>query len=208
MIVHALQILRKELDMALRATVQGGGSEVVALDNIAQQDKSQGENSSSDFNKVVITLINIREEKTMKNGPYSRRNDATLRTEYFNPAVFLNLYLLISANQTIYNNALVYLSRVAAFFQSKNVFTHLNSSAVSDTDVAGAEQMESFKMIIDLYSPSFEELNHIWGTLGGKQVPCLVYVLRMLEVTPSRVEPAGAVVGEVLVNVHDKNQSN
>ena len=43
------------------------------------------------------------------------------------------------------------------------------------------DQLESFKLIFDLYSPTLEEVNHLWGTLGGRQYPFVLYVLRMLE---------------------------
>ncbi len=207
MIIHALQILRKELEEYLKP-VSADDDRVVELGNVAPLDKMQGETVGNDANKVLITLISVKEEKTLKNGPFHRRNDATLKTEYFNPAVFLNLHVLISANQTIYVNALIYLSRIASFFQSKNVFTHLNSIGVTDSEVPNSEQMEAFKIILDLYSPSFEELNHIWGTLGGKQVPSLVYSLRLVEVIPRRVDGTGGLVEEVILNAHSTNAIN
>ena len=204
MIIHALQILRKELEEFLKP-VAANDDRLVELGNVAPLDKMQGEAIGNDSNKVLITLINVREVNTLKNGPFSRRDDATLKTEYFNPPVFLNLHVLISANQVSYVNALIYLSRIAAFFQSKNVFTHLNSVEVSDSDVPATEQMETFKIILDLYSPSFEELNHIWGTLGGKQVPSLVYALRLVEISPRKLNATGGLVEEVILNVHEKN---
>ncbi len=207
MIIHALQILRKELEEFLKP-VAANDDRVVELGNVAPLEKMQGEAVGNDSNKVLITLINVREEKTLKNGPFSRRNDATLQTEYFNPPVFLNLHVLISANQVSYVNALIYLSRIASFFQSKNVFTHLNSMGVSESEVPVTEQMETFKLILDLYSPTFEELNHIWGTLGGKQVPSLVYALRIVEITPKKLIATGGVVEEVMLNVHEKNIAN
>ena len=207
MIIHALQILRKELEEFLKP-VAANDDRVVELGNVAPLDKMQGEANGNDSNKVLITLINVREEKTLKNGPFSRRNDTTLQTEYFNPPVFLNMFVLISANQVSYVNALIYLSRIAAFFQSKNVFTHLNSMEVSNSEVPATEQMETFKLILDLYSPSFEELNHVWGTLGGKQVPSLVYALRLVEVKPRKLNATGGLVEEVILNVHEKNSAN
>ncbi len=207
MIVHALQILRKELEAFLQP-VDAVDDRVVELGNVAPLDKMQGEANANDADKVLITLINIREEKTLKNGPFHRRNDATLQTEYFNPHVFFNLYVLVSANQTKYANALIYLSRIASFFQGKNVFTHLNSLPVTDTEVPENDRMDSFKLILDLYSPSFEELNHIWGTLGGKQVPSLVYCLRMVEVQPRKLEGTGGLVEEIELNTHGANAVN
>jgi hypothetical protein len=202
MIIHALQILRNELDAFLKP-IEANDDTVVELGNVAPLDKMQGELHGNDADKVLITLIGIREEKTLKNGPFHRRNDTTLQTEYFNPHIFLNLYVLISATQTKYKNALIYLSRIASFFQGKNVFTHLNSLPVNG-DVPEGDRMETFKLILDLYSPSFEELNHIWGTLGGKQVPSLVYCLRLVEVNQGRVDSIGGLVEEIQLGARGK----
>lgn len=43
------------------------------------------------------------------------------------------------------------------------------------------DRLTSFKLIFDLYSPSMEEVNHLWGTLGGRQYPFALYVMRMLD---------------------------
>ena len=196
MIIHALQILRQALNAYLD-DLDTTDNDKVVLGNISQIELPKESDNSK--NKVVMTLVNIREEKTLKNAPNYRRNDATLKTEYFNPPVFLNLYLLVAACQDDYTNALIYLSRIASFFQSKNVFTHSNTVPVAGpTLVADNEKMETFKIILDLYSPSFEEQNHIWGTLGGKQLPSLVYVARLIEVTPKKLTATGGVVEEIV----------
>lgn len=208
MIIHALQIIRQELDAFLNS-MGANGNDDVQLGNISQLDIPEQGEASNLKNKIVISLINIREEKALKNAPFARRNDVTLKTEYFNPPVFLNLYLLISACQNNYTNALIYLSRIAAFFQSKNVFTHQNTIPVTDTTlVPETEKMEEFKLIVDLYSPSFEELNHIWGTLGGKQLPAMMYVARLVEVKTAKVDAVGGLIREVSMNFHGKNDPN
>ena len=204
MIVHALQIISQELNAHLELLSPSNSEDNVELGNIAPLDKLQSEVSGGDKDKILITLINVREEKTLKNGAHYRRNDSTLKTEYFNPPVFLNLYLLISANQVNYTKALIYLSRIAGFFQTKNVFTHLNTVPVSSSIVPSGELMDSFKIIIDLYSCSFEELNHIWGTLGGKQVPAMIYVARLVEVAQKAPPRTGGLVKEVTLNAHNK----
>lgn len=205
MIIHALQIVRQELDAFLNSLGTTGNDEV-QLGNISQSDIPEQGEAGNLKNKIIISLVNVREEKTLKNAPFARRNDLTLKTEYFNPPVFFNLYLLISACQNNYNNALIYLSRIAAFFQSKNVFTHQNTLSVTDAAlVPETEKMEEFKLIMDLYSPSFEELNHIWGILGGKQLPALLYVARLVEVKAAKVDAIGGLIREVSMNFHNKN---
>jgi Pvc16 N-terminal domain len=208
MFIHSLQIIRQELNAYLNSIGPDSNDEV-QLGNISQLDiPAQGEIGGMK-NKIVISLINVREEKTLKNSPFTRRNDVTLKTEYFNPPVFLNLYVLISACQDNLVNALTYLSRITTFFQSKNVFTHQNTVPITDTTtVPESEKMEEFKLIMDLYSPSFEELNHIWGTLGGKQLPSLVYVVRLVEVKPKKLNATSGVIEEIVSRFNVANTNS
>lgn len=206
MIVHALHVLRQELNNFLNS-FGADSNDNVLLGNIAQLDIPEQGEANNLKNRIVISLVNIREEKTLKNGAFSRRNDTTLKTEYFNPPVFLNLYLLISASQNSYTNALIYLSRIVSFFQAKNVFTQENTlPVVSTSDVPNTERMDEFKLTLELFSPSFEEMNHIWGTLGGKQLPCVMYVARLVEVKRI-VEPVvGSIIEEIKLNANVKFQ--
>lgn len=206
MIIHALQILRKELDEFLNS-FGADDSDQVQLGNIAQLDLPQQGDANNLKDKVVISLVNVREEKTLKNGPFSRRNDTTLKAEYFNPPVFLNLYILISVSQSNYTNALIYLSRIVSFFQEKNVFTQENSvSNITDVEVPQTERMDEFKLILELYCPSFEEQNHIWGTLGGKQLPSVMYLARLVEVKRAVAPRIGGLIEEIQLNSNVKMQ--
>jgi hypothetical protein len=36
--------------------------------------------------------------------------------------------------------------------------------------------------MMDMYSPTFEESNYLWGTLGGKQYPSVLYRIRKLDI--------------------------
>lgn len=206
MIVHALHILRQELDTFLNSYGPDTNDEV-QLGNIAQLDMPEQGPANNLRNKIVISLVNLREEKTLKNGAFSRRNDTTLRTEYFNPSVYLNLYILITASQSSYTNALIYLSRIVAFFQGKNVFTHEDTPAMAaGADVPASELMDEFKLILELYSPSFEEQNHIWGTLGGKQLPSVMYLARLVEVKRAVDTPTGGLIEEIRLNTKVKQR--
>jgi hypothetical protein len=180
MLVHAIQILKHELDAFLKTFPPVDGTEKVFLGNIAQADTPSAPAELK--TKVVMSLVNLREEKSMKNGPVHRLNNDTNKYEYFNPSIFLNFNLLVSAGNATYPNALTQLSRSLSFFQGKNVFTHLNSVNVPNSVVDPVDRMDEFKMCVDLLSPSFEEINHLWGTLGGKQVPFALYKVRLTEV--------------------------
>lgn len=150
---------------------------------------------------LVLSVVNIREEKSLKNLSGYTRNDVTLRTVYENPPVFLNFQILVTATHTDYTNALLVLSRAIRFFQFKNTLTQDNVAPVSLNNNAPAnalDQLESFRMIFDLYSASMEEINHLWGTLGGKQYPFALYMLRMLDLKFRAIHGEAGVITEIV----------
>lgn len=139
------------------------------LENIAGLD----ENAIKSTNNVLITLVNLNEEASLKNTPHYVKDFNT--TTYRNPPVYLNLYILFTACFTNYEHALVMLSRVLRFFQGRHQFNHKNS-------VTGIKDFEQFQIVMDLYSPTFEQTNYLWSTLGGKQYPFALYKMRLVEV--------------------------
>jgi hypothetical protein len=121
---------------------------IAKLENIAGLD----ETALKDVDNILLTLVNISEEASMKNLPHFEKAFPT--TIYRNPPVYLNLFVLFTACLKKYDHALLLLSRVVRFFQAKNTFTNKNST----TQVKG---LEEFSITMDLYSPSFEQSNYL-----------------------------------------------
>jgi len=80
---------------------------------------------------------------------------------------------LFIATHSDYKTALNQLSEVIIFFQNKRFFT-----AVDDDDESFPENIE--KITIEMYSLKLEELNHLWGILGGVYYPSVLYKVRVL----------------------------
>jgi hypothetical protein len=57
--------------------------------------------------------------------------------------------------------------------------------------------LSEFKLIFDLYSPSLEEVNHMWGTLGGKQYPFALFNMRLLDLKFRAVTAESGLITEV-----------
>ena len=55
------------------------------------------------------------------------------------------------------------------------------------------------KLIVEMISLTFEQQNHMWGTLGAKYLPSVLYKVRMLVVQRSAEAPA-SLVSEVQTN--------
>ncbi len=158
-------------------------SPVAVLQSIVRLD----EETLKTTNNILVSLVNFSEEATMKNIPnYALLNNDLVA--YKNPPINLNLFILVTACMTNYENALIYLSHAITFFQGKYTFTIKNSV----TQVEGLP--DDFRIILDLYTLSFEQLNYLWSTLGGKQHPFVCYKVRLLQVErPSTTETRGII---------------
>jgi hypothetical protein len=206
MISHALTIVANELDRHL-TDVYGAVAPQVALANIAEGLGNGGAANAVARDVLAVSLVNIKEEKALKNLGNAVRNDSTLRVVYENPPVFLNCEILIVATHGNYTNALLMLSRAIRFFQHRNVFTQDNvapSSLSASAPANPLDQLETFKLVFDLHSPSLEEVNHLWGTLGGKQYPFVLYMLRLLELQFKATQAESGLITEVVNLVYRK----
>jgi hypothetical protein len=208
MISHALTIVINELrDHFGSAYSVPNPSSVVGLGNLSEGVASNGTGGVA-RDMLILSIVNIKEEKTLKNLPNYVRNDAALTATYENPPLFLNFTVLMVATHTVYADALLVLSRALRFFQSQHVFTQDSvapSSITTSAPTNALDQLEEFKLIFDLYSPSMEEVNHMWGTLGGKQYPFAMYNLRMLELKFRAVQWESGLVTEVVNDFHHRN---
>jgi hypothetical protein len=205
MIAHALEIIQKELNGHLDLYPPANGGLLASLDNIASIIGASGPNSPPEAG-IYLTLVNLKEEKALKNQPNYVRNDVTLKAIYENPPVFVNFLLLFTVVHNSYTPSLTVLSRIIRFFQSKNVFTPdtVSPNSLESTLIDPEDQLESFKLILDLYSPSLEEVNHLWGTLGGKQYPSALYVLRLLDLKFKSVQSESSLIRQVTSDFYHK----
>jgi hypothetical protein len=192
MIHPVLKFLAEQLNNYIDEVKKPGDSieaPFVILQNISRLDEDALKNT----NKVLLSLLNISEEASMKNNPeYVRvKND---QVSYSNPPLNLNLFLMVTSFMTNYENALIYLSYALNFFQGKYIFNKQNSP----TEVEGLP--DDFHIILDLYSLSFEQLNYVWSTLGGKQHPFICYKIRLVKMERESTREIRGVIKEIKVD--------
>jgi hypothetical protein len=181
MIDKALKFLTDEMNTYL--DLQNGNpstDSAIVLSNVANADGSwaipQG--------KLGVSLINIEEERVFKDQQSEFRN-VSGEFEKYNPEIKLNLYILICANLVTeqapfaYEEGLKQLSRIVSFFQGKNVFTPDNSPAMDPV---------LKKLIVDLYSYTFEQQYNFWAILGAKYLPSALYKVRLLAYQEQRIQ--------------------
>lgn len=204
MIAHALDIIRNEMAANFALYPASNGGFTISIGNISAINVSQ-QTEPNNQSDIIIGVVNLKEDKALKNLPNYVRNDVTLKASYENQPVFLNLLILFSVINSNYNLALSALSRVIRFFQFNNVFTQESVAPASLATLAQAEdQLDAFKLILDIYSPNLEEVNHLWGTLGGKQYPFVLYTMRMLDLKFKGMVQEGPLITEIFSEFRHK----
>jgi hypothetical protein len=143
----------------------------------------------------AISLINIEEERHFKTqglqvtqtagqkkkGVYSSRE----------PDIKLNLYILISAYNKSYDDALKFISKVVNYFQEFNVFVRKNDGSEDDMP----ENIE--KIVVELYTASFEQQNQIWASLSTGYIPSVIYKVRMIIIDAAKSSEEKAITERI-----------
>jgi len=199
MIDTALALLRTELDNYIDLTI--GAAEVV-VDNIGLLETPSADTLTK---RIVITLVNVEEESTLKNNTPLKKGFGT-SASYENPPIFLNLYVLISCNYSgdDYIHALERLSAIIRFFQSRNSFSF---SSLSGGLLPADPDLISLRFTMEIYTLTFEQINHLWGSLGGRQIPFVMYKLRLVALSDRalvREVPLIEEIDETVVPLSDK----
>lgn len=206
MISHALTIVVNELN---RHLLEYGPvlTPMVELGNIAEGFKTNAGGTGVSREVINISVVNAKEEKSLKNVPHVRKDIPSEKAFFENPPVFLNFQVLVVATHASYTGALLMLSRAIRFFQLTQNFTPTSvapASLTTNAPVNPLDRLSDFRIIFDLYSPSMEEVNHMWGTLGGKQYPFVLYTMRMLDLKFQGIPAEGKLIIQTQANVLNK----
>jgi len=193
MVYKTLEIVKDQLSQFLE--IQFSESDMAVLENISKVDDNT---VTTMDNKVVLTLVTLQEEAALKNIPNVRLKNG--KTEYRNTPVNAHIFVLVTANRDTYQKSLAALSSVAAYFQHKKVFTNENSP-ISPT-ITTLSGITSFKFTVELFSQTFEQHNHIWGALGGKSLPSILYKISIVSIEYDAVQGIGTPITEVLGTIH------
>lgn len=159
----------------------------VVLGNVSAVESGQDSSTQSLTNVGIATVVNIEQEAALRNQPYHRKvngNDGLPKTVGQPPEVFINVYVLFSANKNQYTESLRLVGDIIEFFQARHVFADPALKAV------GIE-----KLIFDLHSLNFEALNHLWGINGSKYLPSVLYKMRLLIIQRQQPQDASVVTG-------------
>jgi hypothetical protein len=171
MLDAAIGLIATQLNQALRGAFQLS-EDLVVVTNLVDVNGGAPVNAT---NKLVIFLANIERDTVMASqgmraAVASGDRDAIAQTS---AAVHLNLMLMFAANfgGSKYTEALKFISATIAFFQGRALFDHHNSP---DLD----PRIE--RLALDIENLNVAELSNLWGIMGGKYMPSILYRVRMI----------------------------
>lgn len=127
--------------------------------------------------KIVASVVNVQEERVYHSvNTFKRRDDGT--SELVRPEIKVNLFVHFVANIADYPESMRALSRVIAFFQHRNRFEYRSISELSE--MGG-------HFTVELFSLTFEQQNHLWGSLGSKYMPSVMFKVGILDIRDEQV---------------------
>ncbi|MDH7460644.1 DUF4255 domain-containing protein [Chitinophagaceae bacterium 26-R-25] len=171
----------------------------VELENIGMLEVGSGNTTLSD--KIIISIVNIEEESALKNQSTIRRPFLNNAAIVENTPINLNLYVLFTSNFSKYEYALKRLAYVIQFLQEKNTFS-------SSSPFMPAGNTLNLKFTLDLYTLTFEQINHLWGSLGGRQVPFAMYKLRLVAIDSRKAVRTVPLIEEIDTVIQKNSDSN
>jgi hypothetical protein len=193
MIFDAMKLIQTSLQQYIRDIEESPTENFVILENIAMAQELGG-NGINQNERVVMSLVNLQEEFTLKNSAYQRLENG--RTVYRNPPTFLNLFILFSVlNNEQYETSLKRLSRVIEFFQWKKELLLTTTPSLNNP-------AQDIQIFMDLFSLTFEQQNYLWGSLGGKQVPFVLYRARLVTIEAGKRQGESQPITEIYINTN------
>lgn len=168
MIQAAIQHLAMQLGQHIRRR-HGAAEDLVVASTLVQPDGTPVPQAQ---NRLVLTLVNI-EKDAVPRPSGARASESDGRAGVRSAPLHLNLHVLMAANfgAGTYPEALRILSSGISFFQRNPAF---HQGATADLP-AGIE-----RLVLEIENASMQELSNLWGMLGAKHVPSILYKVRMV----------------------------
>lgn len=138
---------------------------------------ADGKANSHVNEKVAAVMVNVEEDRVYKSiETVVKKPDGT--GQVGRPEIRLKFYLLFAANLAVYSEALKAIGFIVTFFQHRDIFEY---AAVPLPGVAG-------RMVFELHSLTFEQQNHLWGAMGAKYLPSVLYKVGVVTIREDLAE--------------------
>lgn len=182
MISKVLVFLKNQLNEYLGAKserLDGAAEETVVFVSDDKMDPV-----SFKMQAVSVLLINIEEEKTLRDPDRYARQTAAGINQKSQPDIRLNLYVLFAVRFNQYEQGLSHLSLIIRYFQANPVFNHQNAPELS-TDIE--------QLVMELITLPLSEQNDLWNALRTTYRPSVLYKVKMVVMRDEDVGTAPAV---------------
>jgi Pvc16 N-terminal domain len=192
MIYESLKFLCEEVNKYLNTKKTPGSISQpwLVLSNISVAgDNSSGLTDPDIKDKLVVSVVNVEEDKVAKQQEHYTKSDLT--TIYKNPPLYLNYYILFSMSRKRYDDNLIFLGYIIQFFQHQNVFSPITHPGL-DSRIQ--------RIVVDLHNMSFEQTNHLWSVLGGKYFPSVMYKVRQVTLNEDVTISESGFIKEIQLN--------
>jgi len=176
MMYAALKFVRDELNEHLNRVFLTD-SDSVLISTVHEPD---GSISPKITDKIVISLVNTERTNMHGRAPASISSGGASLVVRSEP-LYVNLFILVAASFSDYPLALKNLSQTAEYFQSRKEMTRDSFSNLPD----GIENLD-----LQLENMTIHDLSNLWGMMGGKHYPSLLYKMRMVTID------SGSVIGK------------
>lgn len=157
------------------------------------------ENPQGADNKIIISIVNIEEEKLLKHP--DNYTKTTTEINYKKPAVWLNFICLFTFYTKSNENydGIDLLANVVQYFQSRPRIT--KTTAV--VPEAFPAMYEDFRA--EFVSLNYEQTNYLWGLFGGKYHPSVIYKFKTIPIDNLDITPGGPPILDARIDAKHKN---
>lgn len=168
MIEKSITLIESRLNNYLRQKFSLEDNIVIASNFV----DSNGSVEKDIENKVVISLVDLEQEKFLKNVNTFRLPDP-VKGQIAKP-LNLSLLLLLACNfnSKNYKTGLKYLSNIIFYFQEISVFTATNSPEIYKLGIQ--------KISLEMYHPDSDFRSSLWSSLGVHYLPSIIYKIRIV----------------------------
>lgn len=172
MLHELLTFIEKKLNNHLKLKLGVSDNKVI----VTTLSTSSGGPSAMLNDTVVMSLVNIQEEKT--HNPRHQYIKTSAGFSQLKPAVNLNMYIIFASyfDHENYLEGIKILSSIIGFFQVNNLFQSTEYPAL-----AGISE----KILVELVTMDINQLNQIWGPLTSNYKPSALYRFRSVTIQES-----------------------
>jgi len=147
---------------------------------------------------VTLLLINIEEEKTLREANrYTRKNtDGDVYSTQ--PEIRLNLLVLFVSRYKDYIESLTTLTDIVTFFQNSRVFT--------EEDYPDSFPKGGDKIILEMVTLPLAQQNEVWNALRTTYLPSVLYRVKMVVISDKQQESTPLpVISETIIKTDGKD---